>query len=302
MAGQRTSPGAGRAACGFTLIEVLVAVALMAVLAGLSWRGIDGLLRAQAHAERSAQQQALLQTALAQWQRDLDQLVQVPALTTLDWDGKVLRLTRASTRVHEGEPPSLRVVAWAEQQIDGQSHWLRWQSQPISQRRQWLAAWNAAQLWAQGQGQSQYGQAVRLLPLVRWQIFYALEGRWSNPLSSQQLGWAGGPGPGGGGPQGGLDQPFDRQERPPADGQRDGAPDAPGGQAPGNGQGNGEGEGEGNGEGGAEGEGNAQRYQSPAVRMRLPDGIRLELELAEHSGFGGRITRDWLSPLFGSAR
>lgn len=36
--------------------------------------------------------------------------------------------------------------------------------------------------------------------------------------------------------------------------------------------------------------------------MRLPDGIRLELELAEHSGFGGRITRDWLSPLFGSAR
>ena len=32
---------------GFTLIELLVALAAMAVMAGLSWRGLDGMLRAQ---------------------------------------------------------------------------------------------------------------------------------------------------------------------------------------------------------------------------------------------------------------
>ncbi|MBU3648328.1 MAG: prepilin-type N-terminal cleavage/methylation domain-containing protein, partial [Limnohabitans sp.] len=30
---------------GFTLIELLIAITLMAVLAGLSWRGLDSLMR-----------------------------------------------------------------------------------------------------------------------------------------------------------------------------------------------------------------------------------------------------------------
>ena len=33
---------------GFTLIELLVALAAMAIMAGLSWRGLDGMVRAQA--------------------------------------------------------------------------------------------------------------------------------------------------------------------------------------------------------------------------------------------------------------
>jgi general secretion pathway protein J len=32
---------------GFTLIELLVALAAMALLSIMSWRGIDGMLRAQ---------------------------------------------------------------------------------------------------------------------------------------------------------------------------------------------------------------------------------------------------------------
>ena len=31
---------------GFTLIELLVALAAMAIMAGLSWRGLDGMVRA----------------------------------------------------------------------------------------------------------------------------------------------------------------------------------------------------------------------------------------------------------------
>ncbi|MCX7259741.1 MAG: prepilin-type N-terminal cleavage/methylation domain-containing protein, partial [Burkholderiales bacterium] len=32
---------------GFTLIELLIAITLMAVMAGLGWRGLDGLMRSR---------------------------------------------------------------------------------------------------------------------------------------------------------------------------------------------------------------------------------------------------------------
>ena len=35
------------AGAGFTLVEVLVALSILAVLAGLAWRGLDGMLRAR---------------------------------------------------------------------------------------------------------------------------------------------------------------------------------------------------------------------------------------------------------------
>ena len=37
----------GQRAGGFTLIELLVAISLMALMAALSWRGLDGMTRAQ---------------------------------------------------------------------------------------------------------------------------------------------------------------------------------------------------------------------------------------------------------------
>ena len=41
---------------GFTLIELLVAVGLMALMATLSWRGIDGMTRAQAQMRQHSDQ------------------------------------------------------------------------------------------------------------------------------------------------------------------------------------------------------------------------------------------------------
>lgn len=57
---------------GFTLVELLVALAAMAVLALMSWRGIDGMLRAQEQVRRHGDGVLVLQTALAQWRTDLD--------------------------------------------------------------------------------------------------------------------------------------------------------------------------------------------------------------------------------------
>lgn len=176
---------AGRAGMhGFTLIEVMVAIALMAVMAAVSWRGIDGLLRAQAYTQRNATEQAVLQTSLMQWQTDLEQMSNILSLTPLEWDGKALRITRASARQSAADAPSVVVVAWSERLLNGQRYWLRWQSTPIVNREQWREAWASAQLWSQGQGGNTRGQETALVPITDWRLFYARDGRWTNPLSS----------------------------------------------------------------------------------------------------------------------
>ena len=43
----RCSSGATTSLRGFTLIELLVAISVMALIAILSWRGIDGMVRTQ---------------------------------------------------------------------------------------------------------------------------------------------------------------------------------------------------------------------------------------------------------------
>ena len=86
-----------RAARGFTLIELLVAIAVMALLALMSWRGLDGMARAQAHNRERGDAVLDLQTTLAQWGADLDAVVQLAQTSRIDWDGRVLRLTRRGT-------------------------------------------------------------------------------------------------------------------------------------------------------------------------------------------------------------
>lgn len=94
---------------GFTLVELLVALFAMALLAIMSWRGLDGMTRAQAITSARADEVLTLQVALAQWSADLDAVVQMPAAPALDWNGRVLRLTRRDT----SSPASgVLVAAW----------------------------------------------------------------------------------------------------------------------------------------------------------------------------------------------
>ncbi|KVL27068.1 PulJ/GspJ family protein [Burkholderia sp. MSMB1835] len=68
--------GAGRArARGFTLIEMLVAIALLAVIALLSWRGLDATLRGRDDIASNLAQTRLLGRYFSQLQFDLINLV-----------------------------------------------------------------------------------------------------------------------------------------------------------------------------------------------------------------------------------
>jgi general secretion pathway protein J len=171
---------AGRVS-GFTLIELLVAIALMALMAGLSWRGLDGMTRAQTQMRQNSDDVLTLQAGLAQWSTDLDALAQQPGTPSLDWDGRALRILRRSTTA---PADGLQVVAWSRRGIEGVGQWLRWQSPPLRTRGELTLAWQKAATWAQNPSDDDRQREVRIAPLEQWQIFYYRGAAWSNPLSS----------------------------------------------------------------------------------------------------------------------
>ncbi|MBY0409389.1 MAG: prepilin-type N-terminal cleavage/methylation domain-containing protein [Burkholderiaceae bacterium] len=168
---------------GFTLIELLVAIAVMALIAILSWRGLDGMVRAQETTRQRADEMLVLQAALGQWGADLDALMPLAGTVPLDWDGQVLRMTRRSSAVPD---EGALVVAWTRRNAGGAGggQWLRWQSPLLRTRDQWQQAWQQARQWASTPGEADRRSEVTLLPLESWQIFYYRGGAWSNPLSS----------------------------------------------------------------------------------------------------------------------
>lgn len=170
---------------GFTLIELMVAVAVMALVAILSWRGLDGMVRAQATTQQRADESLALQISLAQWADDLDAIVQLPQTAAIEWDGRALRMTR---RGQLGGIDAVYVVAWASRGIEGSGTWLRWQSPPVTTREQHQQAWQQAAQWAQNPGVEERRREVTLMPLTQWQVFYFRGNAWTNPLSSDGAG------------------------------------------------------------------------------------------------------------------
>lgn len=174
---------------GFTLVELLVALFVLALMAVLSWRGLDAMVRTQAQTQERSQQVQVVQIALAQWTTDLDALVQLPQAAALDWNGRVLRLTRTAPAAPGN---GVVVVAWARRADPQGSRWMRWQSPPVASRAALDEAWQRADAWSQAQGGTTGGPGeATLMPLADWQIFYFRNDAWTNPLSSDATGAGG---------------------------------------------------------------------------------------------------------------
>jgi general secretion pathway protein J len=154
---------------GFTLVEVLVALALMALLASMSWQGIASVADAKRASDERVNQTLRAGTVMAQWEQDLAQLHDTPIVPTLSFDGATLRLVR---RRDEG----VQIVAWALR--DGR--WMRWASPVVSRAATLQEQWIASQ---QLLG-NETAQMNLLDDIEAWQVYFYRVNTWSNAQSS----------------------------------------------------------------------------------------------------------------------
>ena len=161
-----------RRSAGFTLVEVLVALLLMAILSGMAWQGLDGVLRARQSSLQSVESTTRLATVLTQWEQDLQAVQDSGVVPPLSFDGQTLRLTR---RVEGG----LALVAWS---VRG-GQWQRWASAAMQRSTALQQTWMASQ---QLQGHEP-GHLQLADEASEWQLHFYRGNGWSNAQSSGDL-------------------------------------------------------------------------------------------------------------------
>ena len=158
----------------------------MALLALLSWRGLDGMTRVQGQTQSHTDGVLALQAGLAQWQTDLDALAlqaNVPGVSGLNYDGSALRLTRRYAE-EGGMGDSIRVVAWSQRAVENKTTWLRWQSEPLKTRAELQSAWQQALTWSKEGNEVDRKREVAVAAIEKWQMLYYVNDAWVNALSS----------------------------------------------------------------------------------------------------------------------
>ena len=154
---------------GFTLVELLVALLIMAVIASMGWQGVDGMVKARDISAARVERQLRLQSVIAQWEADLEQVQDSGIVPALQFDGANLRLTRR-------QADGLQLVVWS---LRGTS-WTRWTARPathvVALREQWLRS------------QQLLGNEAEQLKLLGdvsgWQLYFWRGNGWSNAQSS----------------------------------------------------------------------------------------------------------------------
>lgn len=174
---------------GFTLVEMLVAIAILALMAAFAWRGVAGIVRSRDLLAAHADGMEALNIALLQWGEDLDAVQETGLVPALSFDGRTLRLTRrdttASVDAQAGihEQAVIRVVAWTLR--DGR--WRRWASPGLNRADALTAAWELARRIADGHAAPGAGE-LALLPTASWKVAYFRQDHWSAPVAADGAG------------------------------------------------------------------------------------------------------------------
>jgi len=136
---------------GFTLVEVMVALLIMAILAALAFRGIDALVRAKDAALASTDRTLKMNTGMSQFEYDMSQVIDSKVLPRpIMFDGATLRVARRS-------PAGIQLVLWTLQD----HRWQRWASPAYIHMSDLTDAWMRSQQW-----DSISGSAVTVLANV----------------------------------------------------------------------------------------------------------------------------------------
>ncbi len=158
---------------GFTLVEVLVALFVMALMAALTWRGLDGVLRSRDAGRESVDRTQRLSTLMSQWEIDLQSLHRDSGVPTISFDGRTLRLVRRA-------PDGVQLVAWSL--TDGV--WRRWSSGTVTRLGELQQAWLRSQ-----QLLGTEPEQLQLLDNVQsWQLYYFRGNAWTNAQSTGDVG------------------------------------------------------------------------------------------------------------------
>ena len=161
---------------GFTLVEVLVALLVMAVMAGMAWQGVDGIVRTRNATQARLEQALRLNTVIAQWDQDLAAIQTTGVVPkALMFDGASLRLTRRT-------PTGLQVVAWSLRGEGEQRAWVRWAGSSVTTARELQESWlHSLQLQ-----DNEPGALRTLTGLSGWQVYFYQrdDNGWSNAQSS----------------------------------------------------------------------------------------------------------------------
>lgn len=157
---------------GFTLVEVLVALVVMAVMAGLAWRGIDGLARAREVTQSNLEATERLNTVMAQLEADLlavyDTQGVVPAVSC---DGATLRMTRTAP-----DQEGVQLVAWQLRS----PQWTRWASPAALRSGELQEHW----LRSQQLLGNETNQLLLLDGVTGMQVYFFRGNAWTNCQSS----------------------------------------------------------------------------------------------------------------------